>query len=264
LLVVGQDRPLTFVESAAAGGLAGAGEVFFPGHILSALMNKIIANQPVVWHQLHKGGFTNAAAQFPITAVVNTVSVKGSQAVESWQRNQLAQWQQVAMALVSGVAGGVVDTVSNGIQLYQQKEGNERKNALHAYRELSGKRLRGFSPNSFKEAKFALAWLMGAQKGEELAKEYVDNPKYAKYLGGAGVGVITAVATHPWAVLRNKMQGDLSKMMYPTTLQTAQKIYKQEGVSGFFRGLPPRGLRVVIAVPLYAKYKEILEKKIKE
>ena len=268
VLQASTDRPLTLTESAFAGGLAGAGEVIMPGHVLSVLMNRRIdpklANRPITLSQLHKGGFTNAVAQFPITAVVNAVNVKGLQVVESLQKKPLSQGQEVCMALVSGVAGGVVDTVSNGIQLYQQKPENAGKNAFQVFTELAGKRLRGSTPNSCKEAKFALAWIMGAKKGEDLAKEYVDNPKHAKYLGGAGVGALTAVATHPWAVLRNKMQGDFSKEIYTTTLQTAQKVYEQEGVQGLFRGLPQRGLRVAIAVPLYAKYKEVLEKEIRK
>ena len=258
------DRPLTLAESSLAGGLTGAGEVFFPGHILTTWMNRTIAKEPMVWNKVHKGGLTNLVAQFPITAVANTVNFKGSQLLENSQQSPLTQGQVVGMSLVSGVAAGVVDTISNAVQLRQQKPEHMHENAIQALKKLRGKSLRGMTATGFKEAKFALAWQVAATKGEEFASKYINNPNIAKAVGGAGVGVATAVVTHPWAVIRNKMQGDIDATMYKTTLQTAQKIYEQEAVAGLMKGLPQRGVRVAIAIPLYSVYSKKLETFIKE
>ena len=258
------DRPLTFAESIFAGGLAGAGEVFLPGHILSKWMNQAIKKESMVWKEVHEGFFTNLTAQFAITAVSHSVNVTGSQLIEHVQKSPLTQEQIVVMSLVSGVAAGVVDTISNSIQLRQQRPEGKGEHAIQALSKLGVSSLRGVTPTGIKEAKFALAWQCAAAQGEDFVAEYIDNKRIAKALGGAGIGVATAVVTHPWAVIRNTMQADVDAVIYKTTVQTVQKIYTQEGFSGFIKGLSQRGLRVAIAIPLYAEYSKKLGQWIKE
>ncbi len=60
------------------------------------------------------------------------------------------------------------------------------------------------------------------------------------------------------------MKGDLLKTVYTTTLQTMNTIYKEKGAAGLFKGLPQRGPRAMIAVPLFGEYSTYLEKKLKE
>jgi hypothetical protein len=60
------------------------------------------------------------------------------------------------------------------------------------------------------------------------------------------------------------MQSDPHATVYTTARQTVQKIYEQDGVKGFFRGLPQRGTRVAFAVPLLVMYSNALKKCIQD
>lgn len=260
------DKPLTLPQSIFTGGVAGSLEVFAPGHAFSVGMNKAINQEKFNWRDIHKGGMVNAVVQFPITAVVKTVAVKGSQCIESTKGNKLSEAENAAIAVFSGCAGAVIDTPANTIQLFQQKKGNESKNAWQACRELGPKALsKSYGANALlKEGPFALAWLFGAPKGKAFMQEYIENEAIAQAVGGSAVGVVTAVATQPGAVIRNKMSNDPFGVTYKTTFQTIGKIYEESGPKGFFKGLPQRGTRVAIAIPLYFTYGTLLEQWIKK
>ena len=116
------DKPLTLPQSIFTGGIAGSLEVLAPGHAFSVGMNKAINQEKFNWRDIHKGGMVNAVVQFPITAVVKTVAVKGSQCIESTKGNKLSDAENAAIALFSGCAGAVIDTPANTIQLFQQKK----------------------------------------------------------------------------------------------------------------------------------------------
>jgi hypothetical protein len=114
------------------------------------------------------------------------------------------------------------------------------------------------------EGPFTLGYQMFAPRCTQAVQNHVDSKFAATALGGSMAGILTAIVTHPGAVIRNKMQGDLfdSRFQgspYPTMDQTIQKIYKESGYKGFFTGLKQRGARVAVAVPLYVAYTNILE-----
>lgn len=265
-LLSSSDRPLTLKESIAVGGVVAVAEVAVPGQLLSNAMNCAIKKEPFVLSRSYHGFFTNAGGQMPITAVQKAVQAKGSQFVESMQQNQpLTDWQKVGISSFAGMSGAVIDTPSNAVQLYQQKLGNEHKSFVQACKELGLKGLgRGYTANAFlKEAPFTVGYQVLGPLGKKIVGQYVDNDFASTALGGSCAGVVTAIATQPGAVIRNKMQGDLAKTVYKSTVQTAQKIYREEGAAGLFRGLPARGTRVACAIPLYVGYSQVLEKEIK-
>lgn len=263
-LLSSSDRPLTLKESIAVGGVVAVAEIVVPGQPLSNAMNCAI--NPTQKFRPYRGFAVNVGGQMPIVAVQKAVQTKGAQFVESMQQNQpLADWQKVGISSLAGVSGAVIDTPSNAVQLYQQKLGNEHKSFVQACKELGFKGLRrGYTANAcLKEAPFTVGYQVLGPLGKKIVGQYVDNDFASTALGGSCAGVVTAVVTHPGAVIRNKMQGDLAKTVYKSTVQTAQKIYREEGAIGFFRGLPARGTRVACAIPLYVGYSQALEKKIK-
>lgn len=257
-------RPLTFTESIFLGGTVGAAEVLFPGQPLSYAMNHAIKQKskpiaqrtPINWRNSYQGLTANAVGQMPITAVQKAVQVKGSQLTEQTQGQALSTWQKMMVSYMAGVAGAFIDTPSNAIQLHLQKEGNGHKNTLQAAKELGKNCGRGFTVNALlKEGPFAVGYQMLAGEGEKIAQQYVGDNLAATAMGGAGAGVVTAIATHPGAVLRNKIQSDVSQSIG----QVVTNTIKQEGWTAFLTGLPARGTRVAIAVPLYVAYTTFLE-----
>jgi len=254
-------QPLSLAQSISVGGLAGAAEVTFPGQILTYAMAQKIREKPFILSHSYRGFQANALGDMSITAAQKVIYTGGVQWGQKLKGAKLSEWENTGISFAAGVGGAVMDTPSNAVQLYLQDEKHAGKSTIQACKELGRKSFRGFTANAFlKEGPFAVAWLMLAQKGELVAQEYVGKNLGATILGGLPVGIVTAVATQPGAVIRNKMQNDSSKITYKTTLQTAVKICKDEGSKALFKGLPERGVRVGIAVPLLAIYANLLEK----
>lgn len=254
-------KPLTLGQNIVLGGVVGAAEVAFPGQPLSYAMNQAMKKEPFVFSKSYAGFAANAGGQMPITAVQKAVQALGTDLVSTSQGAPLSDWQNAGVSYAAGVAGAVIDTPSNAVQLYQQNKANAGKNMVQALQALGSKSFRGFAPNAFmKEGPFAVGYQMLAGKGKEVAHHCgVTNNLAAVAVGGAAAGVFTAVVTHPGAVMRNKMQNDPHATTYTTLWQTAKKVFQEEGVRGFFKGLPQRGTRVAVAVPLYVGYTTGLE-----
>lgn len=255
------DSSLTMAESVAVGGVVGAAEVAFPGQLFSYAMNKAINKQPFVMKDSYNGFGVNALSQMPITAMQMATQTMGKQFVEQWQEAPLSGMQSAVVSYGAGVAGALIDTPSNAIQLYLQEAANSGKSSWQAVKALRLNAFRGFVANAFlKEGLFAVGYQVLAPKGREVVANYVGDNVVAAALGGAGAGVLTAVVTHPGAVLRNTIQAAVMQQRYLTVWKAVQQVCATQGCKGLFRGLKERGTRVMIAVPLYAAYTTALQR----
>ena len=260
------DRSLTFAESIVVGGVAGAGEVAFPGQVLSYAMNANIKKEQFLLSRSYNGFLMNASGEIPIFAIQKLVKDEGSKYFESTQEFQLSCEQKVAISFIAGVASAFIDTPSSAVQLYLQKTENIKKNTRQALQELGIKKsFRGFTADAFlKEGLFTVGYQVIAPQGIKIAQQYFGENNVVGIVGGVGSGIVTGVITQPGVVIRNSMQSDLHKQKYITTLQTAQNICEKQGVQGLFRGLTQRGVRIAIAVPLYVAYTQAMEDLIKK
>lgn len=251
-----EKRPLSLSESIVIGGVVGCLEVAFPGQILTYAMNQKIDGKHFIVSNSYKGFAAHAGGQMPITAMQKVVQVKGSNLIEKWQDRPLSIKQKMAISCCAGIAGAVIDTPCNAIQLFLQKEAHAGRNIRHAYKELGFKGcFKGFTANALlKEAPFAIAYQTSAPYAIDIAQECIGENLLTQAVAGSCVGVVTAVLTQPGAVIRNRMSNDPQDLLYTSTLQTVQKIYKEEGAQAFFKGLSARGPRVGIAIPLYVMY----------
>ncbi len=269
-----EKKPLSLGQNIVIGGLAGAAEVAFPGQSLTFAMNLSLKNaqQAVLKPEFKKERFklassyqgfaANALGQMPITAMQNGVKAYGSELLKSAQQDRpLSDAQNAGISFSAGVAGALIDTPSNAVQLFlQDKTRNAGKSTLQACRELGAKSFRGFMPNAFfKEGPFTLGYQMLSPKGKQIARDYVGDTFIATALGGSATGVFIAVVTQPGAVLRHAMQSDFSSEQSLSTWQTARKICREHGYKGLFTGLPQRGVRVALAIQLYGFYITTLE-----
>lgn len=258
---------LGLVESIAIGSVVGAAEVAMPGQMLSYAMNCAIKNEPFIFSKSYAGFMVNALGQMPITALQKGAQFVGSQQVETYQGRSLSEIQKIVISYFSGVAGAVIDTPCNAIQLFLQDKAHIGKTTRQAIKELGSKSFRGFGVNAFaKEGLFAVGYQYLAGKATHKLNPYVGDNIGAVALGGSVAGIITAVGTHPGTVIRNMMQSDLSrnKSIYKNGLQAASEICKKDGFAGLFKGLTARGARVAIAVPLYVAYTKAIESQLKE
>lgn len=262
-------RPLSLVQSCMVGAFTGAAEVVFPGQVLAYRMNQAIKKEPFVLAHSYRGFTANVLGGMSIVGAQKIVETKAAHIVELVQGDKLSRNQNNAIFYMAGVVGALIDTPCNAAQLSLQESSNVGSNLAKEARKLGSKSLRGFAPNAFiKEGPFVVAYQTFVGPAEACAAQYIDNPSAVKVVGGLGAGVFTAVITQPGAVLCNTMQGDLFKpnggKLYRTAQQTALDIIKQDGARGLFCGLTQRGVRIAIAVPLYAAYSTALESHMKK
>ena len=261
------DRPLTLSESIFVGGVAGAAEVALPGQILAYATNVTIRRAPFVPFDCYNGFTAHVTGQMPIIAMQKVVKNQVTQAVQARQEHSLSDVQNAGVSFAAGAAVSLIDTPSNAIQLCLQRSADTIKTNAAACRELGVKGLtRGALVNAaLKEGPFAMAYQFATPKFAKFLQEQgVKNKLEATAIAGSLVGVATAVMTQPGAVVRGTMQNDPHGAAYKNARKPAQTIYQRDGLKGFLRGLPQRGCRVAMAVPLLVIYETALEKSVKD
>lgn len=256
ILTKDNSHELTLAESIMIGGTVGAAEVAFPGQPLSYAMNQAIKQKNLNWRHAYKGALANAIGQMPITALQKAVQTQGAQHAQKHQDAPFFEWQKAGISYMTGIAGALIDTSSNAVQLYLQDPSNAKQNTWQAIRALGKNNYRGFWVNSLiKEGPFAVGYQVLAGTGKSMAQKYTDNQTAASIAGGIGAGVITAAITQPGAVIRNKMQAGQTDVI--------ENTIRNEGFRGFYKGLTARGIRIMFAIPLYTIYSSYLEDKVK-
>ncbi len=252
-----QSRDLTISESTIVGAATACTELI-PGHPMSYAMNQAIKNEPFNPRHMYNGFGVSALAQAPIVAAQKVIQSQGTRLITENQNEPVSQRQQLLISYLAGIAGALIDTPSNAIQLYLQDPKNAHKTTYQAIRDLGRNSFRGFSANALlKEGPFAVGYQFMAPKLTSIAEKHIPNDTTATIAGSIGAGVITAGITQPGAIIRNRMQsGEKFSNIITNTL-------KVDGVRGFFKGLPQRGSRLVIAMPIYVLCASWLEKKLK-
>ena len=260
-----QDRSLTFLESFVVGGAAGAGEVIFPGQLLSYATNCAITDKKFVLSQSARGIYINAGGEIPIFAIQKIMLEQGGTFLEEIKQCKISDGEKAGLSYLGGVFSAVIDTPSSAVQIYQQDEQHAKKSTLQACKELGVKKaFRGFTAGAFlKEGPFPVGYQVLAPQGKKIMQQYCGDNIVATTLGGVSAGIVTGVVTHPGLVIRNTMQADRKKTIYTTTLQTGKKIIQEQGMQGFYKGFAQRGVRIAVAVPLYVAYTDLVEDLIK-
>jgi len=264
-----RERPLSAVEGFAVGAAVAGAEVILPGQIFAYGMNRAINKKPFVPSHCYRGFPAHIGSMVPVGAAQKMVLTAGAEEIEHRQGRPLSWLQKACVAYMAGVAGSVIDTPLNAVQLGLQDEAFAGKKSRDVMRSLGRNMARGWAPNAFmKEGPFVVGYGMLAAEGEQFMHKYTDNTATAKVVGGVGAGVVTAMLTQPGACLRTRMQADLfdpkCRAPYKSTMQTARDIIKAEGVAGLWGGWKQRSLRMVFAVPLYAAYTSFLENTVRE
>jgi len=264
-----RERPLSAAEGFAVGAAVAGAEVVLPGQIFLYGMNCAINKKTFVPSHCYRGFSAHIGSMIPVGAVQKMVLTAGAEEIEGRQGRPLSWLQKASVAYMAGVAGSVIDTPLNAVQLGLQDEAFAGKKSRDEMRFLGRNMARGWVPNAFmKEGPFVVGYGMLAAEGDRFMHNYTDDARVAKVVGGVGAGVVTAMLTQPGACLRTRMQNDLfnSKCSapYKTTMQTAREIIKADGFTGLWGGWKQRSLRMVFAVPLYATYTSFLENKVRE
>jgi solute carrier family 25 protein 39/40 len=125
---------------------------------------------------------------------------------------------------------------------------------------------RGWAPTILRDCPFsALYWLSYEQWKPVYAAQFPGHDLLNNFISGSSAGLVAAFITHPFDVLKTQQQliptatasttnnnnnsGTVSSLSKNTRLinpVTLSSLYREEGISGWYRGL---GLRLITVIP---------------
>ncbi len=175
--------------------------------------------------------------QFGITSVINTTL--------GGQDNEL----------VSAIGGGSIAAIFASpvelVMIQQQNNGGNAykniKNVLSSHGSLMifrGLNLAILRDGIYVGAMLGLTPVLNRYIQEEYGQSPVASNFYASMIGG----VIAAVPSHPFDMVKTCMQGDLNKKIYGNSLQALSTIWKQGGIKRLFSGGMWRTINITATV----------------
>lgn len=205
------------------------------------------------------------------------------------QRKPLTPFQSFSAGLISGVIEAVIIIVPmTTLQVKMISDLNREvpqytRGLVHAISSifkdegLSGL-YRGASPTILKIAfnisfRFLMynelvAFFQKQMKDNATAKVWAlsDNACFSisSMAAGSIAGAVTVLANQPIDVVKSNMQSVNASMRYTSAIDCLQKIAKEEGIQGLYRGLVPRLNRVVLETSLSFTFFEILSRQLNE
>jgi len=98
------------------------------------------------------------------------------------------------------------------------------------------------------------------KRAKELA--FSDSTRFSisSMTAGSIAGAVTVLANQPIDVVKSNMQSVNGMIRYTSSIDCFQKIWKEEGVKGLYRGLVPRLNRVVLETSLSFTFFELLSR----
>jgi hypothetical protein len=271
-------------ESIITGSVAGAVEVAVD-HPLWTIKTRLQSRQPFTLQPrvLYRGIVPNAASMVPITATQVGMNGFFKQRMEKKKNkataskdasdtcpvgNELAQHgateemvienhniptpvQDFSNAFKAGAASAVIGSPT---ELGMTHQGKEAKGFLSTLQSLSGKYgyrtvMVGLPSCAIRDGIFSAFFQAVTPAVKDKMKPYVSND-YALSLGaGITAGVGATVFSHAFDTIKTHQQtADLSKRN--SMWQAGRSIMRASGPIGFFKGIIPRGARVVSAVTI--------------
>ena len=199
---------------------------------------------------IYKGFFINTAAFAPIVAL--QTATNGS--LQKFSDNNFAN------AFASGAASALVNAPSDLIMLHQQNTGASlRQMFIHLIKHGQvGGLYSGFIATAMREGGFASGYLYGISKLKPIIKEKYNINDNLTLIAAAGipVGLTVTAFTQPWDTIKTNMQQHYEKKM--RLRDSLKNIYKQNGISGFYKGFLPRSLTVMLSITIISQLNEAL------
>lgn len=245
----------TLGQNIVIGSLTGVTEVAVSGQVLTYMANQIIDKKALSKNPMdyYRGSLVNAAGMAPITAIQKVGNTYGQASIRSWQGQELSDMQKTGVAFLAGAASALAATPSESIPVYMQQPENMGISTMQATKNLGLKSLRGFWPTAGRDGFFTVGYLELAHIVQEKSQAICGESAVVKVGSGIGAGLVTAVVTHPCAVIKTKLQKDPHSKVYKNSLDVMRRVYAEDGLRGFTKGLSARGTRVTIAIPLMSE-----------
>jgi len=276
-----RQQSVLLVRSTLAGAGAGIAEVAFVGHLCSYFVNQsILGNRfslkPLQWKKsgsislnprhMYSGVGMNLASMAPITGIQNALTAQFASWFKEYTGKELSGIQLVLPPVFAGaVAALLVATPTERIPNYMQRvvtHNGSRLSSWQATKELISKHgittpWRGVSSTALRDGLFTVGYKTLPGAIHRFCSPLIGDGSVSKMSSSIVAGLITAVATQPFQVVARHMQNNET---VSHSLSAVRELYNNEGVGGLWKGGIPRGIRVVVAIPVLS----FVEKKLSE
>lgn len=164
---------------------------------------------------------------------------------------KLSPGQEMGCGIVAGVTSAFVGSPLELIMIQQQRKGGSTLGTLKNITNAQNF-LRGWTGTAVREG----LWTCGYLSIPPIVRTYLmdtypekfDTPNKARVPASLLGGLFACYLTHPFDTIKTCMQGDIERTTYSTFTKTAQNIWGQSSLPGFYRGATFRYGRMVIAV----------------
>ena len=242
---------VTAVEHTAIGGFAAMVEAVTMQPLL-AVKNALQEGRAVPRNPLHlyRGVGINAMSMVPITAVQFGANRLGEQVFGAGS-TKLGGGSRLVCAATAGMLSAFIGSPSELIIIHQQKSGRslpvETLHLLRAYGPTVF--TRGLGMCMARESVYATGYLGLFPVLRERLEEGGYSAGTSTLMAGITSGVIAAFFSHPFDTIKTKLQVNMNgEGPHKDVLSSSRKILETGGVTQFWRGVVPRGLRIVGAV----------------
>ncbi|CAI5710860.1 unnamed protein product [Hyaloperonospora brassicae] len=273
---------LSGLQNGAVGSLAGMIEVLLQQPTV-AMKNAVQQNRPIQWSvpALYRGVGVSLVSIAPVSALQFAVN---GRLLRQSIRNRDAPPSDATKLLcgtLSGVSSAPLSASAELVMTLQQNNGKSFGATVKEVAQTHGVRrlLRGVTATAVRDATWCAGYLaLGPVLTHKMhtlspaafghADDATKSQKTSASLAGCiAAGLLTVVATQPVDTVKTVMQGEamvLTSDRASSTYATAARIYREGGVAPFYRGIVPRGCRLIGAVFILGQSRVWLEEVFEE
>lgn len=247
---------------AAIGALSGLVEVSLL-HPTVAMKNALQCGRPLptTFSALYRGYALNASSFVPITCLQFGVNRWLERQLQSGE-DPLSASKSLCCSAAAGVVSSALSTPSELVIIQQQRTCAPLLSTAAQLARERGLLLftRGWLPCALREGCYVAGYLgtaplaCGLLMGSSLLQE---RPAGALVLGGVLSGCAAAVLTQPLDTVKTRMQARLDDPAYSSMTRGLGALWREGGSKTLWRGLLPRGGRIVAACVLLSQTKKL-------
>jgi hypothetical protein len=207
---------------------------------------------------LYRGYITNVASMGPITAAQEMVKGLLSRGV-----SQSGPWLDMGTSFVAGAASAVISAPSELLilqqQLQLQKKGlsSTAQWLLHTYGYR--KFFTGVIPTAMRDGIFTVGYQSLAPLSSKMLGVSTGSPFVDTTIGGLPAGLLATIVSHPFDTIKTLLQAAPGQNL----LDKFAMLKKQQGIAALYKGVVPRGTRIMLAIPLMSYVRSLLEGSLK-
>ena len=160
----------------------------------------------------------------------------------------------IARSLVSGIISAPTAVITNSLVVYMQRNGGTPLNAFRTIYNAGGcaAMMRGVGLTAVREAFYTTGYLEFYPKLSQICVRTTGDELCGRSLAGCITGIGISLITQPLDTVATKMQDDYAGEKAKTLVRLS-RIYKTEGLRGYYSGILPRTASIIIGITVMAE-----------